>query len=180
MWWLAFSSAFLFSNASFGDRINIRAYLDNLAKIVLILLAVGMVYLSIRDKKEKLYEKNQKTKLAKTLEKQKKALQNHFDLQKKIVSSSSLNFALGLEETLKNEEKTDKLPPAINTDASGEEEIVTQKKVSFTQINLKKSMVEGEDISSFSPEWQQYFVENEGKSNVEKLNKMLEMPSHEV
>lgn len=177
VWGLALVAAFLFFIASFGNFSYIETYFDDLTKIVLILLSMGMVFISIHDKKEKIFQKNQKESLAKTLTRQRKVLKNHFDLQKKISSSSALNFAVGLEETLKNEQKVEEKPSLTQTakpSEGEEEETVTQKKVSFTQINLAKSVVEGEDISSFPAEWQQYFVENEGKNPSEKLNKMLD------
>lgn len=143
---------------------------------------MGMVFLSIRDKKDKIFQKDQKNKLTKTLEKQKKALRNHFDLQKRMSDNSSLNFVVGLEETLKSEETISQACPqtiAEKPSEENEEETITQEKVSFSQINLAKSVVEGEDISSFPPEWQHYFVENEGKTATEKLNKMLDIDKNE-
>jgi len=119
-----------------------------------------MVMLAVSDKKERIIQRRKRRRLLNILESQKKSLKNHFTLKKEESASrfsrSSLNFAVDWE--VSSEEKTCKEP----TD-----------KINQSQINLARSMAEGEDISSFPPEWQEFLLENEGKEPVEKLNKML-------
>lgn len=169
--------ALLFFIASFGQNFSIDFYLDDLAKIVLMSLSVGMVFLSLWDKKEKIIENRRKNKLKRLLLKQRKTLKNHFDLRKKLAANSSLNFVFNLSDTLEREKVIkEKAITSVDPSAPLTEKInsTVPGKTHFSQINLAQTVIDGEDISSFPPEWQKFFIENEGKPPTEKLNKMLE------
>ena len=174
-------AAFLFFAASWGVKLNFAINLNDLLKIILILLAVWMVFITIRDKNERKIQVYRKEKLKYILNKQKKVLKSHFDLQKKL--NTSLNFAKCLEETIKNEEERAIIDRQneLNLGHKDTEHKINSLKnpAEFSQTNMAKSIVEGEDISTFPIEWQQYFVNNEGKPVPEKLNKMFDLNNND-
>jgi len=140
-----------------------------------------MVFISLKDVRRRRIEQKKKNVLLKTLKKQRALLQKKFT-----VESSALNFALSSEEegerqdfpkaedNLKVEEK--KMSEKIIEEKIFSEEEISKKVVG--QIDRPKTgslIVEEESFSDFSPEWQTFLRENEKKSTIEKLNKMLEI-----
>lgn len=130
-----------------------------------------MVTFAIHDRDEKVVQRHKKKRLLKDLSNKKKILSNRYDLQKNLTAKSqdlesesaqtSINFA----EEVQN--STDKIS-TVNDKIEGKSIKID------SQTNLAKILIEGEDISSFPQEWQEFMVENEGKEPIEKLNKILE------
>jgi len=171
IWWLVIIAVLLFFFSSFEGRISVGPFFRGVWQGVLVVFAILMVLLAVSDKKERIIQRKKKKRLLKILENQRKTLKDHFAFQEKPFSEpsqSSLNFAVEWEKTLKKEGASKKIIGKI--DLTGEKNV---DKKNHSQINLARILVEGEDISSFPLEWQEFFVENEGKEPIEKLNKIL-------
>lgn len=133
------------------------------------MLAIVMVAIAVYDRDERVNQRKKKSQLLEHLNKQKKILSNRFDLHKNLTAKSedwepepqqaSINFA-GTEES----------SPNIS---SPQEDLDFGYQKIDSETNLARILIEGEDISTFPPEWQEFFVENEGKEPIEKLNKIL-------
>ena len=123
-------------------------------------------------------------------EKQKRELKTLFDIKKNISEEkekqdekqkSKTNFVTLSEEETKEAErkeidrqiKMEKSLAGINILDFREEE---EEKIPASEEKkvFDKKVVEGEKITDFPSQWQEYFIENEGKNPAEKLSKMLE------
>lgn len=148
--------------------LNLKRYFSDALKILLILSAVLLSIITFRDVGRRRREELNRKKLLKILAKQKKLLEKKF-------SSSALNFA-------QEENFRDQLTacPDSNTKegkdflTSPDDNLpLTEKTQPQVGENLEGVIVEGEDISSFPPEWQDFLKKNKGKSTAEKINQML-------
>jgi len=165
----------LYFFVSLDVDLNLKRYLSDLLKILLILSAILLSVLTFRDVRRRKKEEKKRQKLIKILDQQKKLLRKKF-------SSSTLNFALDENfpdqpsapsfpliraEDDRNNKKNAKDNPALTQDT-------INRNGGNERPDFQKVIVEGEDISSFPPEWQKFLRETEGKSAIERLNKMLE------
>jgi hypothetical protein len=156
--------AILFFISSYGLTVSLEFFLQGLESGLLLLIAILLVA-SVAWSREDKFRARRK-RLAKKLHRQKDILKQRFDAQQNLLSEikPSLNFAV--EEEQKTDYEDYKIiDPKVDQDF--------QLHINESQLNLAKILVEGENISSFPTEWQQFFVENEGKEPIEKLNSML-------
>ena len=190
-------AALLFFLSSFGHppagragSISVELFFEGAGQGILIILAILMVAIALRDKESRVTQRRKKKRLLNVLGKQKKILENRFDIQKKLSSKSqetdlqpyelqsSLNFAADIFEKKKTAgEESDKNQASLQStekQLSGEDKSNFDYKLNESQTNLARILIEGENISSFPPEWQEFLVENEGGEPIDKLNKMLQ------
>lgn len=159
--------ALLFFLSSYGPAVSVEMFFEGTFQGILMMLAIVMVAIAVYDREDRVLKREKKSHLLKKLKKQKDILRKRFDLQRNLTAKSqdvghepaqsAINFA--------NEDAT---VSTIVEKSSPEEKIVD------SQMNLARILIEGEDISSFPPEWQEFLIENEGKEPIEKLNKILE------
>ncbi len=94
---------------------------------------------------------------------------DRFDLKKKLGDlplsgdSEFLNLAKS-NYSKKSEKKNDAIEEmSIPSEVEAEQVVISE-------VNLADKLIQGEDISAFSPDWRRFFAENEDKTTVEKLN----------
>jgi len=160
-------AAVLFFITSFGYTVSLVLFLQGLESGILMLIAILLVASAVWSREDK--DHAQKKRLANKLRRQKNILKKRFDAKQNLAPDitdiqPSLNFAVDEEQkTVPDDYKI--LDPKIDQDY--------QLGIKESQLNLAKILIEGENLSSFPAEWQQFFVENEGKEPIEKLNSML-------
>jgi len=173
------SAALLFFLASFSQKTGLGSGFDNPLEAVLVVLAVVMAIIAFKDRREKRIQRRKKERLIKILEKQKKELKRHFDFQEEPSQKSSLNLIASFEEAVKKEKIVP--PSGVRGGFLDNKELIlksgkrSESKRISSETNLARLVVEGEDISTFPPEWQDFFLDNEGKEPLDKLNEMLKI-----
>lgn len=105
---------------------------------------------------------------------QRKILGNRFDLKNKLGDlplsgdSESLNLAKEGAVFEPREEEIEIVELSLEGESEREEETLN-----LSEVNLAGKLLQGEDISGFSPEWRRFFLDNEELTTVEKLNRLL-------
>jgi len=156
--------AILFFISSYGYTVSREFFLEGLESGLLLLIVILLVASVVWSREDKFQA--QKRRLTKKLRRQKDILKQRFDAQQNLSPEikPSLNFAAE-EEQKSIPEEYKILDTKVDQDF--------QLHIKESQLNLAKILIEGENISSFPAQWQQFFVENEGKEPLEKLNSML-------
>jgi len=174
-WGLILLGAVLFFISSFGYTVSLEFFLRGLESGILVLIVFLLVASVIWGREDKF--RAQKRRLARKLRRQKAILRQRFDAQQNLSPEispdieSSLNFAVP--------EETKTVPEALGTPETPQGTLkpdpdeALRAYLNESQLNLAKILIEGENVSSFPAEWQQFFAENEDKEPIEKLNSML-------
>ena len=193
---LLFIGALLFFLSSFGHpAVSVEFFFQSVGQGILVLLSIVMVAIAVQDREDKIKQKRKKNRLLTNFQKQKGVLKNRFDLRKNLSSrsrekdiffdrfQSSLNFAA------ENKIEQDEVEKATGKDLdvlrlseelSLKEKLDLENKVTDSQTNLARTLVEGESVSAFPSEWQEFLLENDGKDPLDKLNNMLKNGKHET
>jgi hypothetical protein len=158
--------ATLFFISSYKLTISLEFFFQGLGSGILMLIAIILVATAFWEYQDKTKFKVRKKHLVRKLRRQKDILKKRFDALENLSSDiePSLNFAFDQEINTSPEALEEK-----NADPDRD----LKHYLNESQINLAKIFIEGENISSFPAEWQQFFAENEGREPIEKLNTML-------
>lgn len=181
IFWLA---VLLITGFFFIDSLNLEVYLENwlviLLEAALLLISLLSLYFSLKDRNSAKTKNLRKKQLKALFFKQRKILKSRFDLKNKLgdlplsSDSESLNFAELPEDPFEEEVLTEKeIEEELPSPSGKVGDSPTAESINLSEVNLVNKLVNGEDISSFPPEWRQFFIENEDKTTVEKLNILL-------
>lgn len=137
-------------------------------------LALISAYFSLKDRKSNFLRRKKRRKLQSVLFHQRKILGNRFDLKNKLgdlpLSGDSESLNLAKEEAVFEPQEEELEIAELDLSDEGKRE---EEKLNLSEVNLAGKLLQGEDISGFSPEWRRFFLENEDLTTVEKLNRLL-------
>lgn len=183
-------SALSFFISSLKLDVNFSRSITNWLKVLLIILVIAVVVWSYQYNRKRELEIKKKKRLFNVLKKQKNILKQKFAIIDESQSNSSIvepeknNSALNFASTPEESEKDHFSPIDIEKENIIAKEPIQSNLLQLDTIyktdkiinpseSIANVIVEGEDISTFPSEWQEFLKENEGKSALRKLNEML-------
>lgn len=175
-WLFIFSLTASFFFNSLSGRSELVSFSILIFEALLLAFALASVYFAFRDRESSVLKRKQRNKMQSLLSLQRKILENRFDLKKKLGDLPLSGSAESLNLVKKGEEKINPLSKnrekIIEMDLPNKKE--TQGTINLSEVNLAQKLVQGEDISAFPPEWRNFFIENEERTTVEKLNRLFD------
>jgi len=189
-WMILALGSLLFFISSLSKNFSVEKFFILIFPWVSLIMAIFLVIFEIKESKLRKFQRQKRKEMMIIFEKQKRELKTLFDIKKNISEEkekqdekqkSKTNFVTLSEEETKEAErkeidrqiKMEKSLAGINILDFREEE---EEKIPASEEKkvFDKKVVEGEKITDFPSQWQEYFIENEGKNPAEKLSKMLE------
>jgi len=199
-WSVIFILALLFTLPSFfKDYLKevLTLYLPQIGVVLITIIILTAAW----DTRVRRKQRSKQKKLSKKLKLQKQALKSHFDVQKSQDQTLNLAFLSEQDKPTSQLEFLEKGAGPVEDFSQTEKESEELKRMkqflssyqdthknngetkpffdNFDNIQIRGKMekpviVDGEDVSSFSPRWKKFFKDHEGKTPIEKLNAMLQ------